>query len=100
MRSKPGGYLLFTTHGRSYANALLSGQAAKDLRLPRLVVLNPLSAGVSKTYGECNAFHPEPYVKGLVQSQGFTVIDFGPGETVDAARRLIGQDMWLLRRPS
>ena len=94
---KPGGYLLITTHGENYA-ALLDQQAQAKFHHNQLVVFNEEDFNNPLTYGRCSAYHPEKYVREKL-AKTFEVVDFVKGEVMDAARRLIRQDAYLLKKP-
>jgi SAM-dependent methyltransferase len=85
---RTGGFLLITTHGRTYRERLNSEeQLAYDSG--ELVVKKGTSAG-SNT---CAAFHPEEYVRKLVQGK-FEIVDFIP----EGAKGNPRQDLFLLRK--
>jgi len=91
---KPGGYLLLTTMGAAYADAYLPPREREQFRSGQLVVLNEDSSGKNV----CSAFHPATYVQqSLVK--GFELLEFVPGEVVDAGQRIIAQDVYLLKKP-
>ena len=94
---KAGGYLLITTHGENYA-ALLDQQAQAKFRDNQMVVFNEEDFHDPLTYGRCSAYHPETYVREKL-AKTFEVVDFVKGEVMDATRRLIRQDAYLLRKP-
>jgi tRNA G46 methylase TrmB len=93
---KPGGYLLITTHGENYASLLDQGAQAK-FHDDQMVVFNEEDFHNPLTYGKCSAYHPENYVREKL-AKTFEVVDFVKGEVMDAARRLIRQDAYLLRK--
>jgi SAM-dependent methyltransferase len=84
----PGGYLLMTTHGDSFKNAL--GQYHEDIFASgELVVLSEFAAGTNLTA----AYHPQKFVcEKLAPSAGFQVVDFAP--------QAVDQDFWLLKKIS
>ena len=90
---KPGGYLLFTTHGEAFAEAYLPPHEQEQFRLGHLVVQNETSAGENI----CGAYHPFKYVKETLATE-FAVLDFLPGQHADPSRRLISQDTYLLKK--
>ena len=94
---KPGGYLLITTHGEKYA-ALLDQKEREKFESSELVVLNEEDFQDPLTYGRCSAYHPEVYVREKL-AKALEVVDFVKGEIMDAARGLIRQDAYLLRKP-
>jgi SAM-dependent methyltransferase len=94
----PRGHLLFTTHGRAYVDVLLEPEHGTRFANGELVVFNPVYSGSAASYGECNAFHPEGYLRTIVESHGFEVIDFRAGHVIDREQRAIEQDMWLTRK--
>lgn len=94
---KPGGYLLITTHGEKYA-ALLDQKEREKFESSQLVVLNEEDFQNPLTYGRCSAYHPEAYVREKLAGT-LEVVDFVKGEIMDAARGLIRQDAYLIRKP-
>jgi hypothetical protein len=85
----PGGWLLITTHGDSYAGDLAPGERAA-FAAGRLVVRESGEAGSNV----CGAYHPPAWVRSTL-SAGFEVVDFRP----EGAAGNPHQDLWLLRRP-
>jgi 2-polyprenyl-3-methyl-5-hydroxy-6-metoxy-1,4-benzoquinol methylase len=85
---KPGGYLLFSTHGEADF-AMLNAAEKEKFRANELVVRYEEVSGTNM----CAAFHPEIYVREQL-TQGFEVMDF-------IFRGAYGngyQDLWLLRK--
>jgi len=95
---RPHGCLLLTTHGRAYVDVLLESDHARRFADNELVVFNPDYSGFAAHYGECNAFHPEGYLRGAIERRGLEVVSFKPGRLIDREKRIIGQDMWLVRK--
>lgn len=93
---RPGGYLLFTTHGASFAATRLTAEERERFDRDELVVHTPTAAGTNP-YA---AFHPPTYVRETLARQ-FEVLEHvegaGPDATPGAGRRR--QDTYLLRRP-
>jgi SAM-dependent methyltransferase len=84
---RPGGYLLFTTHGETMASSLLDTERALFDR-GELVVRFDGEAGSNL----CNAFHPESWVRKTWAEQ-FEVKVFRPG----GAPGVGDQDIWAVR---
>jgi SAM-dependent methyltransferase len=84
----PGGWLLITTHGESYASDLDPADRAA-FAAGRLVVRESGEAGSNV----CGAYHPPAWVRSTLAA-GFEVLDFVP----EGARGNPHQDLWLLRR--
>lgn len=96
----PGGYLVMTTHGEAYAKHILSQEDREKFQSGQLIVYNEQEVGKPLSYGQCNAFHPEVFVKEkIANGYPFELADFMKGEIVDADRGVIGQDVYLLRKP-
>ncbi len=85
---RPGGHLLFTTHGARYANELDADERSR-FDAGRLVVRRDDSPGSNV----CGAYHPEAYIRREL-ARGFTVVEFAP----EGAAGNPWQDLWLLRR--
>jgi SAM-dependent methyltransferase len=87
---KPGGYLLITTHGDHYRDALSpEGRARYDSG--EAVVLLPGREGTN----HCATFHPPAYVRDRL-ARGLEVVDHIPEGALGNPR----QDLWLLRKPA
>jgi len=86
---RPGGFLLITTRGRRYLSQLTLEEQQQFLE-GRLVVRCEELAGTD----ECEAFHPEQYVRDTL-AKDFTVVDFIP----QGAKGSRLQDVYLLRKP-
>jgi len=84
---KNGGYLLITVHGRNRLSHLTEDER-KQFESGSLVVVSGEEAGSN----ECAAYHPERYVRDVL-AQGFTVVDFVPGDIKGTS-----QDSYLLRK--
>jgi SAM-dependent methyltransferase len=94
---RPGGYLFLSLHGAAYA-AGLDPAARAQFAAGSLVVLSPEDANVPDRYAMCNAYHPPAHVTSEF-ARGLTVLSHVPGQVVDAARRLVGQDAYLFQKP-
>jgi SAM-dependent methyltransferase len=86
---RPGGRLLFTTHGEPMATVLLPEERARFDR-GELVVRFDDETGSNL----CNAFHPEAWVRTTL-TQGLDVQVFRPGGDDGLGR----QDIWVVRKP-
>jgi SAM-dependent methyltransferase len=86
--TKPGGYVLFTTHGDSFRTKLNADEGAAYDR-GELITRFEEASGMNL----CNAFHPDSYVRGLL-SEGFSVEAFVGAGT----QGQVHQDIWLLRK--
>jgi SAM-dependent methyltransferase len=84
---RPGGYLLFTTHGETLASGLLDAERAR-FDHGQLVVRFDGQAGSNL----CNAFHPESWVRKTWAAQ-FDVKVFRPG----GAPGVGDQDIWVVQ---
>ena len=91
---KPGGYLLLTTHGEAFSDAYLPPRERERFRAGQLVVVNEGSSG--KNF--CGAYHPVTYVRQTL-AKGFEILECDSVGVVDAGRRLIAQDAYLLKKP-
>jgi SAM-dependent methyltransferase len=89
----PGGHLLMTTQGAAYADAFLPPHERDAFNAGRLVVLKPERAGTN----ECLVYHPATYVTGSL-AEGLELRDVIPGKAIDLDRRLIAQDVYLLKK--
>jgi SAM-dependent methyltransferase len=87
---KPGGHLLFTVSGDRFLDSLTPSEAER-YRAGHLVVRDEEMAG--KNY--CAVYHPPQYVRQVLLSEKFDVLDLIPG---DAAKPYCLQDTYLLRR--
>ena len=85
---RPGGFLLVTTHGRSYASRLTEDERAQ-FESGELVVRWGAVAGTNL----CSAYHPERYLRETLAS-GFNFVELEP----EGARGNPTQDLVLLRR--
>jgi SAM-dependent methyltransferase len=85
---KPGGLLVFSTHGRYYL-ARLSRRERRRFLAGELVVRFPSAAGSNL----CNAFHPEEFVRRELAA-GWDVALFAPEGALGNPR----QDAWVFRR--
>jgi SAM-dependent methyltransferase len=96
----PGGYLVMTTHGEAYAQHILSQDDREKFQSGQLIVYNEQEVGKPLSYGQCNAFHPVGFVKEkIANGHPFEFVDYMKGEVIDAGRGVIGQDVYLLRKP-
>ncbi len=86
---KPGGLLLFSTHGSCYAPRL-RGDERRQFLDGNLVVRFGSAAGSNL----CGSFHPEAFVRREL-SPGWEVAAFVP----EGARGNPRQDAWVFRRP-
>jgi SAM-dependent methyltransferase len=87
---RPGGFLLATTHGRSYLPRLEADER-KSFERGELVVRWGDVAGTNL----CSAYHPEEYLRGTF-ADGFTLVRLEP----EGARGNPTQDLVLLQRLS
>lgn len=87
---KPGGHLLVSTHGESYAHRL-NGAERRRFTSGSLVVKNDVSAPGSNT---CSAYHPLAYVRDHL-SVDLQLVDFQP----EGARGNPHQDLYVLLKP-
>jgi len=85
---KPGGRLLFTTHGASFRHQLDAGEG-RAFDAGELVVRYEETSGMNL----CSAYHPESFVRTRLAS-GFDVRALIPA----GQRESIGQDVYLLRK--
>jgi SAM-dependent methyltransferase len=85
---RPGGHLVFTTHGARYKGDL-GPEDRERFAAGELVTRRDDRPGSNV----CGAYHPEAYVRGHL-AQGFTVVDFVP----EGATGNPWQDLWLLQR--
>ncbi len=85
---KPGGHLLFSTHGEKHT-AFLDPAELDGFRCGHLIVKDAAHAGENR----CIAYHPYAYVKDKL-AVGFDLIDFAAG----AAKGTNHQDIYLLRK--
>lgn len=86
---RPGGLLLFSTHGESYLDRLTAAERATFTR-GGVVVRYEQVAGTNL----CTAFHPRAYVEQTL-ARGWDVIDAVP----EGATGSPHQDLFLLRKP-
>jgi SAM-dependent methyltransferase len=85
---RPGGYLLLTTHGRSYLH-VLDADEREQFERGELVVRWGDHAGSNL----CSSHHPEEYLRRLF-ADGFAFLVFAP----EGARGNPTQDLVLLRK--
>lgn len=85
---RPGGHLIFTTHGSRYL-AELGAEDRERFAAGQLVLRRDDRPGSNV----CGAYHPEAYVRTQL-ARGFTVVDF----VAEGASGNPWQDLWLLRR--
>jgi SAM-dependent methyltransferase len=85
---RPGGHLVFTTHGARYADELGADDRAK-FGAGHLAMKRDDRPGSNV----CGAYHPEAYVRNEL-ARGFSVVDYAP----EGATGNPWQDLWLLRR--
>ena len=85
---RPGGHVIFTTHGERYRDELAEDDAAR-FAAGRIVIRRDDRPGSNV----CGAYHPEAYVRDHLAS-GFSVVDF----VAEGAEGNPHQDLWLLRR--
>jgi SAM-dependent methyltransferase len=91
---KPGGYLLLTTHGAAHAELRLTPREREQFRSGHLVISEEDSSGTNV----CCAYHPATYVQQNL-ANGFELLEFIPGELIDAGQGIIAQDVYLLKKP-
>jgi SAM-dependent methyltransferase len=87
---KPGGHLVFSTHGEHYAFRL-NRDERRRFSAGELVVKNNTKAPGSNT---CSAYHPLAYVRDHLAS-GLELVDFIP----EGAKGNPSQDLYVFRRP-
>jgi SAM-dependent methyltransferase len=85
---KPGGFLLFTTHGEQLIEQLTSAELERFLS-GQLVVRDEPLAGKNL----CVAFHPTQYVGDRLAGDSFSVVDFSSG----GPEKYKAQDVYILR---
>ena len=85
---RPGGHLLFSTHGAHYLDELAAGEQ-RAFRAGQLAVRRDDTPGSNV----CGAYHPEAYVRDQL-AKGFSVVAFEPKGALGNPF----QDYWLLRR--
>ena len=85
---RPGGYVLFTTHGESFREKLTPLER-EAFTAGNLVVRYEEASGTNL----CSAYHPEAYVRHQL-SAGYTVKTMIPAGT----REALHQDLYILRR--
>lgn len=85
---RPGGHVLFTTHGVRYLSELEPADRDR-FAAGQLVIRRDDRPGSNV----CGAYHPETYVREHL-ARGFTVVDF----VAEGAGGNPFQDLWLLRR--
>lgn len=91
---KPGGRLIFTTHGEAFAQAYLPETERARLAAGQLVVVSADLAGRN----ECLAYHPVEYVKQTL-TKGLELLDSHVASAKDPERQVIGQDLYFVRKP-
>lgn len=87
--TQPGGHLLITTQGTRHLR-LLDDAERTALSAGELVVQRAELAGRNR----CLAFHPESWVRAHLAGE-MEIVDYAPW----GAAGLVGQDMYLLRKP-
>ena len=87
----PGGFLIFTTMGNSF-RPHLTDQELAEFDAGSLIVHFPNSAGSNM----CAAYHPRPYVDGLLERAGLRLVDSLPADPSSP----YPQDMWLASKPA
>jgi len=85
---KPGGHLLFTTHGEGYLTSLTDTERATFLQ-GQLVVRNGIESGRNT----CGVYHPFEYVATQLTA-GFSVLQHIPEGATGTGR----QDIYLLKK--
>ena len=85
---RPGGHLIFTTHGSRYAAGLTPDEQDR-FASGQFVVRRDDRAGSNV----CGAYHPEAYVRDQL-ARGFAIVDF----VREGASGNPWQDLWLLRK--
>ncbi|MFT4583127.1 MAG: SAM-dependent methyltransferase [Gammaproteobacteria bacterium] len=85
---KPGGYLLFSTHGDHYQDRVKPEDLAR-YKAGKIVVANQELAGTNY----CTTFHPQSYVESTL-SRGFQIVDFIP----QGAKGNPEQDLYLFQK--
>lgn len=88
---KPAGFVVFSTHGESYAQRL-NGAERRRFDGGGLVVKNNVKAPGSNT---CSAYHPPAYVREHL-ANGLELVDHLP----EGAKGNPHQDLYLFRRPA
>jgi len=87
---RPGGYLLFTTHGEAYMHEMTPSEQ-EQFRAGRLVVKGAHAPGTNF----CSSYHPQQYVRDRLAA-GFEWLDFIPS----GAKGNPHQDVYFLRKPA
>jgi SAM-dependent methyltransferase len=88
--TKPGGFVLFSTHGGSYSERLDTSELRR-FEGGELIVKNNMKAPGSNT---CSAYHPPIYVNNQL-AKGLDPVDHVP----QGARGNPHQDLYLFRKP-
>jgi len=86
---RPGGHVLFTTHGDLHTRSQLVPDEVNRLIRDGLVVRDEYAGGTNL----CAAFHSESYVRDTL-GEGLEEVAFRPGNTTDFT-----QDIWVFRKP-
>jgi SAM-dependent methyltransferase len=95
---KPGGYLVVTTHGKSFFHTLNRDDQEK-FEAGELIVVGEDFAGVPSAYGRCNAYHPPGYMERKI-AKCFELIRFVPvGAVRPGPHGAMDQDQYFLRKP-
>lgn len=93
---RPGGHLVFTTHGDYYYPAYLRSQDRERYREGQLVVYGGGASGRLNSEGSnaCVAYHPFTYVRDHLAKR-LTLIEFVP----ETAQGTPFQDVYLFQKP-
>jgi SAM-dependent methyltransferase len=86
---RPGGHVLFSTHGDFYVPSLVESEKRRYAE-GGLVVRHDIAAGTNL----CAAFHPPDYVRQRLLA-GVTLVDYAPEGALGNPR----QDVYLIRKP-
>jgi SAM-dependent methyltransferase len=87
---RPGGLLIFSTHGAFHADGL-PAEAREQFERGGFVIYGEEHEGTNT----CTTLHPERYVRDEL-ARGFEIVDFIPEGALGNPR----QDLWLLRKPA
>jgi 2-polyprenyl-3-methyl-5-hydroxy-6-metoxy-1,4-benzoquinol methylase len=88
---RPGGFILFTAHGRRYLERLHEEERQRFLA-GELVVRWERVAGTNL----CAAYHPQSWVQERLAADALELVEFVP----EGARGNPHQDLYLLRKPA
>ena len=87
---KPGGLLLFTTHGAYFRDLFLQAEEGERFDRGEPIVRRPGSSGANR----CAAFHPLAFVKNELLQERLKLEVFTPGSATQGHE----QDAYLVRK--